>query len=200
MDGWLRRGRGQLRQAPCPSASASPGSTRWSGDHADKRSTRVAPLTVNDARLDAVFGETDLFGGTSGDSQPLPLVGLRLLVVDDTADVLESLATLLRLDGAEVTAVASGEAALAVAGNTRFDVLLSDVAMPRMDGYQLLAALRARADTATLPAVALTGYGRPADVQRALGAGFDAHVAKPIVFDHLLQTVQRLARNRITRE
>ncbi len=118
---------------------------------------------------------------------------LRVLLVDDVQDALESFATLLQLEGAEVTAVASGKAALEAAETAEFDLLFSDIAMPGMDGYALMEALRANGRTAKLPAIALTGFGRSQDVKRAIAAGFDAHLAKPIEMQELLLVVERLA-------
>jgi len=120
------------------------------------------------------------------------LSGLHVLLVDDAEDALESFAALLRLEGADVVAVAGGEEALAAVERETFDLILSDVAMPGMDGYELIAALRRRPATADVPALALTGFGRPQDAQRALVAGFDGHLAKPIVIDELIQILKRL--------
>lgn len=117
---------------------------------------------------------------------------LRILLVDDAEAALEAFASLLRLEGAEVTAVANGIDALAAVETGAFDLILSDVAMPGMDGYQLIEALRRDARTALVPAIALTGFGRPQDAQRALAAGFDAHIAKPIVVEELFHTIKRL--------
>jgi two-component system CheB/CheR fusion protein len=64
--------------------------------------------------------------------------------------------------------------------------------MPGMDGYELIVALRERPATVDLPAIALTGFGRPLDARRALAAGFHAHLSKPVVLDDLLQTIHRL--------
>ena len=120
------------------------------------------------------------------------LAGLRLLVVDDTADALESFAALLQLEGAHVTAVTSAGYALAALDSASFDLILSDVAMPGMDGYEFVTRVRAEPRTAALPAIALTGFGRSQDVQRALEAGFDAHLTKPIVLDQLIATLRDL--------
>ena len=121
-----------------------------------------------------------------------PLAGLRLLVVDDSLDALESFALLLELDGADVTAVASGREALAAAQGAPFDLLLSDVAMPGMDGYELIASIRTSALTPKVAAIALTGFGREQDTRQAREAGFDAHLPKPVVLEDLLQTIRRL--------
>ena len=119
---------------------------------------------------------------------------LRVLLVDDIPEALESFAALLELEGAQVTAVGSGKEALAAAETAEFDLLFSDIAMPGMDGYALIAALRANTRTANLRAIALTGFGRSQDVKQALGSGFDAHLAKPIEMEELLHVVERLVR------
>ncbi len=127
----------------------------------------------------------------------LPLAGMRILVVDDTLDTLESFTMLLNMEGAEVTACASGAAALEAAAHESFDLVLSDVGMPQMDGHQLATALRQRPRSAALPMVALTGYGRRQDEERALAAGFDAHLAKPVALAALLDTIARVRESRM---
>ena len=99
---------------------------------------------------------------------------------------------LLRLEGAEVTAAENAAAALAAVERAEFDLIVSDVAMPEMDGYEFIRRLRERPQTAQVAAIALTGFGRPQDAQHALEAGFDAHLAKPVVIEELFQTVRRL--------
>jgi two-component system CheB/CheR fusion protein len=125
------------------------------------------------------------------------LSGMRILLVDDAEDALQSFAALLGLEGADVVAVSSGRQALAAIEQAPFDLLLSDVAMPGMDGYELIVAIRGGVgdgSSANVAAIALTGFGRPMDTRRALAAGFDAHLAKPIVIEDLLQIIQHLPR------
>jgi CheY-like chemotaxis protein len=130
--------------------------------------------------------------GLTGDP-PTPsllrLDGVRVLVVDDNTDTREMLATVLDEQGA-VTAVA-GSAAEAIASMlvTRPDVLVSDVGMPNEDGYSLLRKVRA---IAPIPAIALTAYTGPQDARMAELAGFDRHLAKPIVPARLVDAVARL--------
>ena len=116
------------------------------------------------------------------------LRGLDVLVVDDSEDTAEMVQNLLQLGGATVCAVTSGSEALRIAREREFDVVLSDISMPEMDGFQFLHELRKLPGKKDLPAVALTGFGRPEDVQRASAEGFYAHLTKP--FD--LQTLARL--------
>src|ERR1051325_8498938 len=116
------------------------------------------------------------------------LKGLEVLVVDDSEDTTEMVQHLLEIGGASVCAVTSGSEALRVAREREFDVVLSDISMPEMDGFQFLSELRKLPGKKDLPAVALTGFGRPEDVRRASEEGFYAHLTKP--FD--LQTLARL--------
>jgi two-component system CheB/CheR fusion protein len=117
------------------------------------------------------------------------LKDLRVLLVDDSADALDAFRTLLEMEGAKVRAELSGKAALAAAAEAPFDLILSDIGMPGMSGYELIAELRKLSQTATTPAIALTGFGREKDVTEALHAGFDAHVGKPVSLAALLAAI-----------
>jgi signal transduction histidine kinase/CheY-like chemotaxis protein len=114
------------------------------------------------------------------------LAGLRVLVVEDEADSRELFAKVLTTCGADVTTAASCEEALAFiresAVQNRPDVILSDLGMPRDDGFDLIRKVRALApeEGGRIPAIAVTGYANPEDRQRALAAGFQTHLAKPI--------------------
>jgi two-component system CheB/CheR fusion protein len=122
-----------------------------------------------------------------------PLAGLHILYVDDSVDTLETFGALLGFEGATVTTAMGGREALQLAqSGAAFDLILSDLGMPEIDGYELIAALRRLPATAEVPAIALTGYGRPQDVQRALDAGFNAHVNKPIQMSLLKAEVSAL--------
>jgi len=109
-----------------------------------------------------------------------PGPGRKLLLVDDNLDAAESLSALLGLLGHDVRVANDGSAALVAAAEFRPDVVLCDIGLPRMDGYQVVAALRAQPRFATTRFVALTGYGRDEDRRRSLAAGFDAHLVKPV--------------------
>jgi two-component system CheB/CheR fusion protein len=123
---------------------------------------------------------------TMGVADASVLKGLRILLVDDSLESLEAFGALLELEGAEVTAESSAQKALARAGNAQFDLILSDIAMPDMSGYELIEALRKQPNTAKVPVIALTGFGRDQDAARALRAGFDAHIGKPVTLSGLL--------------
>jgi PAS domain S-box-containing protein len=113
----------------------------------------------------------------------------RILVIDDNRDAADSLALMLRADGHEVRAGFSAEDALALARDWRPEVLLLDIGLPVMDGYEVARRLRADAPTAGLRLVALTGYGQPQDIQRSAAAGFDAHLVKPVSLQALAEAI-----------
>ncbi|WP_438396929.1 CheR family methyltransferase [Caballeronia sp. DA-9] len=123
---------------------------------------------------------------STGVPDPSILKGLRVLLVDDSIEGLEAFGALLELEGAEVTAESSARKAVALAMDRQFDLILSDIAMPEMSGYELIEALRKQPNTAKVSAIALTGFGRDQDAARALRAGFDAHIGKPVTLSALL--------------
>ncbi|HET9929517.1 MAG TPA: ATP-binding protein [Polyangiaceae bacterium] len=110
------------------------------------------------------------------------LAGLRVLIVDDEPDALQLLRAVLTEAGAEVHAAGSASEALQRFLEVRPDVLVSDIGMPNEDGYSLIRKVRAQPVDrgGRTPAVALTAYARPQDVQRAFVAGFQMHVVKPV--------------------
>ncbi len=120
------------------------------------------------------------------------LDGLRLLLVEDDQDGRELLAELLRSRGAQVVAVASVRQALAGLERERPNLVLSDIAMPEEDGFDLLEELRRRG--LDIPCVALTALARDEDRQRSLAAGFERHLTKPVEPGALFQAVDELLR------
>ena len=114
------------------------------------------------------------------------------MIVDDSRDTIDMLTKLLTLEGARVESAGSGKEALQIAGGRSFDLIISDISMPEMDGYQLLKQIRGLAKGENLPALALTGYGRSHDITRAQAEGFADHLTKPIDINRLLRTVRRL--------
>jgi signal transduction histidine kinase/CheY-like chemotaxis protein len=136
----------------------------------------------------------------SGDSQDLS--GLRVLVVDDEADARELLVAALTHAGASVVAVTTCADALAAIGDapeTRPHVIVSDIGMPREDGYALIRQLRSLPGDAggRIPAVALTGYANADDRQRLLAAGYQVHVPKPMDPGAVIAAVARLGRQNV---
>lgn len=111
----------------------------------------------------------------------------RVLVADDNKDAAESLVALLELEGHEVYAVADGEAALREFNERKPDVVVLDISMPGLDGYELASLIRSGSSTALL--IAMTGWGDQAHKRRAIDAGFDHHFTKPVDIDMLVQTI-----------
>ena len=120
----------------------------------------------------------------------------RVLVIEDAPDTLDLLRVIFEARGYFVTACASAEEAIEAARAARFDLVVSDVGLPQVDGYELMRALRRLPGTSRVPAVALTGYAAPKDVEQTLAAGFDAHVPKPVDPAVLTATVERVAREK----
>ncbi|MGN6228323.1 MAG: CheR family methyltransferase [Dyella sp.] len=118
--------------------------------------------------------------------------GLRIMVVDDAQDILSPFRQVLELKGAAVQTYDSAQAALEAFGAADFDVVLSDIGMPGMDGYQFIRELRALPGGDSVIALALTGFSRARDQREALDAGFDAHISKPVALKSLLAVLRRL--------
>ena len=110
---------------------------------------------------------------------------LRILVVDDNQDSACSMTLLLELQGHEVHVAHSGQAALTLAAEYRPDVILLDIGMPGMNGYEVARHVRAQETFADTLLVAVTGYGRASDVKQTESAGFDHHLVKPIDYEKL---------------
>lgn len=105
---------------------------------------------------------------------------MKVLVVDDNPDAATSLGMLVELLGYEARAAYDGPEALAVAAAFRPDVVLLDLGMPHMDGYETCRRLRAQAQDARMCIVAVTGWGQEDDRERTRRAGFDRHLVKPV--------------------
>lgn len=129
----------------------------------------------------------------AGDTPDTGQVGsLRILLVDDNRDAADSLAMLLELSGHEVTIAYDGAEALNVTPRCRPHLALIDLAMPGMDGFEVIRAMRTLPATAQTRFVALTGFAQPADRQHTRDAGFDAHLVKPVELDRLFSTIASL--------
>ncbi|HEX4884185.1 MAG TPA: PAS domain S-box protein [Casimicrobiaceae bacterium] len=129
------------------------------------------------AHPDAEATGPDVPGGEAG---AVPSMRKRALVVDDNVDAAESIAMILRLSGCDVKTVHDGRSALAAAGDWRPDVILLDIGLPGMDGYEVARHVREDPRFAATRLVAVTGYGQEDDRRRALDAGFDLHLVKPV--------------------
>ncbi len=116
----------------------------------------------------------------------------RILVADDNADALETLATVLELVGHEVFSAANGSLALESAERHLPEIALLDIGMPVLDGYEVARRIRAQAWGKRITLVALTGWGQDSDRRRTQEAGFDSHLVKPLDLDKLIQLLARL--------
>lgn len=137
-----------------------------------------------DPRADAV---PQAFGGASEEADRP-----RALVVDDAPDVTEMIGMFMRYAGYEVVTAFSAAEAFDAARTDRFDVVISDIGMPGMNGYELAEALRALPAYQGVPLIAVTGFSMYDDRARALSSGFNDFLTKPISPGHLLDVVKRL--------
>jgi len=134
--------------------------------------------------------------GAPGEPQPAPQVEVsaraHLMIIEDDADTLEMLRATLESQGFRVTACESAEETLRVAPECSVDLIISDIGMPAMDGFELIQRLRQLERYQTLPAIALSGYASRKDAKAALASGFNAHVSKPVEPSELIALVNRL--------
>lgn len=120
------------------------------------------------------------------------LQGLKVLLVDDSIDVLETLKMLLEMEGALVSAFEDPLLALKAGECEGFDLIISDLGMPGMNGHELMRALRLLPASANTPSIALTGYGASVDVQKSQDAGFSRHLGKPVAYDQMIETILQI--------
>ena len=120
-------------------------------------------------------------------TEPVDTAALRILVVDDNHDAAESLAFLLQLAGHETHLAYDGLEAVAAAASLRPEVVLLDIGLPKLDGYEAARRIRAHNGEKRLLLVALTGWGQDEDRRRTAQAGFDAHLVKPVEIDALMK-------------
>jgi signal transduction histidine kinase len=138
--------------------------------------------------------ENDLLSSPQGERPGLG--GMRVWIIDDSATGRRMLKHWLEMSGAQVTAMASASEALKTLDESTPEVLLSDLGMPEMDGYALIREVRARAPEhgGNVPAIAVSGYATPEDRERALSAGFQLHMAKPLKLDEVVRAIATLTR------
>jgi signal transduction histidine kinase len=120
------------------------------------------------------------------------LTGRRILVVDDAADCRESLGEVLRIAGSEVRTAVDGLAGIEAAAVFDPEIVLLDIRMPKLDGYETARQLRAGPRGDKMILIALTGWGQPEHVEKSKLAGFDEHLTKPVEIDALLQRLASL--------
>lgn len=142
----------------------------------NQHSTHSAPSSTHDMPTEAESRE-----------QVSALVTRRILVVDDNLDAAEGLAMLLSLRGHEVATAYDGPSAIEQARKVQPDVVLLDIGLPRLDGFEVARRLREEHPSRPMLLVALTGYGQERDRVRAREAGFDHHLLKPVRLEMLEQ-------------
>jgi two-component system CheB/CheR fusion protein len=147
---------------------------------------RLPAVAVTTAEVEVPTGRTAL-------RAPRPA---RVLIVEDNPDAAESLVMILELLGHRVRVAYDGMAALDAAGASPPDLMLIDIGLPGIDGYELARRIRRDPALRHLLLVALTGYGRDEDRVQSLAAGFDHHLVKPVDLAALGELVERLGRSR----
>jgi len=151
------------------------------------------PLPSGELRPETLANAASVF--KDADTEPANLEGLRILVVDDENDALDLISMELTQHGAQVKGVNSAGEALILLEQSEFDVLISDIGMPDIDGHDLIRRIRKSESTQVraIPAVALTAYARVQDRMRAILAGYNTHVPKPVEANELVTIVASLA-------
>lgn len=126
---------------------------------------------------------------------PSRITGARVLVVDDSVDACDSLAAVVRMLGHDARTAFDGQQAVDEAAAFSPQLILMDISLPRLSGYEAAAMIREQAGGADIVLVALTGWGRDEDRREALANGFHHHVTKPINFDVLKQLLDSAVRS-----
>jgi len=165
------------------------------GDNRGAKFTVALPIRIPESAADPTRPEAEEAHHVEPSASPSQLEGLRILVVDDDRDSRAFLVALLEDHGAQVLSAGSSAQALDLFRHNRVDVLVSDIAMPGEDGYDLVQGIRdLPVDEGGLtPAVALTAYVRTEDQNAALAAGYHRHLKKPVDVSELIAVVAELA-------
>ena len=143
--------------------------------------------------LDAQFpNPSDLPSRSAGDATRRTGSRLRVLVVDDNEDAVVLLGRLLRLRGHDARCCTSGAEALTAGAEFKPDVVILDLGMPGLNGFETAERLKQEPWGSTVQLIALTGWGQPDDVRRTLAAGFHTHFVKPLAIDRLLNLLEKL--------
>jgi signal transduction histidine kinase len=149
-------------------------------------------FTISLPRADVAAPTTATPAHGEGREHGLPLRGVRALFVDDNEDARTLVRAALQTAGADVALAESADQGLQLIDATPFDVVLSDIGMPDIDGYDFVRRLRERVGGARVPAIALTAYAGTDDRRRVLAAGFQRHIAKPIDPSDLVSIVRNV--------
>jgi CheY-like chemotaxis protein len=121
-------------------------------------------------------------------------LGLRVLVIEDSVDTLHMLKLWLSTFGCEVLTAAKAMEGLKLAARARPDLIISDIGMPDVDGYELMRMMRRTKGLESVPAIALTGYDRVEDKDLSVDAGYNAHLSKPTDMRRLLSLIRKLTK------
>jgi len=159
----------------------------------------VAPFVQRDAHGDLRASQTQTNASASvADDCPAEIVGLKILVVDDEEDTRDLLRTVLDGYGAQVLLASTADEALEIATRSKPDVLISDIGMPDVDGFELIRRVRElpAESGGGVPAIALTAYARAEDRLRVLRSGYQMHVPKPVEMAELLTVIASLVRRK----
>jgi PAS domain S-box-containing protein len=173
------------------------GSVRVKSPGENQGSTFIVALPISHVRTD----ERELQGHAQS-TDPLQLVDLpqlenvSVLIVDDEPDGRDLIARILEERGAQTACVSSAAEALEALAGKKFDILLSDIGMPEVDGFELIRRVRLldASRPGPIPAIAITAYARPEDRQRSLLAGFHMHLSKPVETGELIASIAGLLR------
>jgi len=131
----------------------------------------------------------------SGGAESAILTAAHLMVIEDDADTLEMLRATLATHGFRVTACESAAETLRLAPENTVDLIISDIGMPEIDGFEMIQRLRQLEGYRSVPAIALSGYASHKDAKAALASGFNAHVSKPVEPSELIALVNRLLKS-----
>ena len=123
-------------------------------------------------------------------------LGLRILIIEDSADTLNLLSLWLRAFGCEAITASDAAEGVRLAASSNPDLIISDIGMPEVDGYELMRRIRRLDRLGQVPAIALTGYARREDRELAMAAGYTAHIAKPAAMHELLELIKQLTKPR----
>jgi two-component system CheB/CheR fusion protein len=149
-------------------------------------------------RLRVPLAADEPAGVVDQEPAPLPVAykvkPLRILFIEDSTDVLNLMKMELEELGYVVFTEADAVAGLRVAQRERPDVIVSDIKMPGLDGYEFIRRLRQMPEMAAVPAIALTGFGLKQDVEKAIAAGYNAHLCKPVEIEQLTALFNQLTR------
>jgi PAS domain S-box-containing protein len=171
------------------------GSVQAKSEGRDRGATLIVRLPTATAAMESAGMRESLAQESQVPELEIPaLPGTRVLLVDDDSDARSLISRILQDRGARVRAATGAKEALRIRDTEHFDVLVSDIGMPEVDGYGLIGMVRQlpRDRGGTLPAVALTAFAQPSDRTKALRAGFQSHVAKPVEARELVTTIGTL--------